>query len=573
MRHHVLTDDIFDPYFLQSLIHHAAYLLNADGSAFYLWEPGPRRASLLASHNLSHIPWDDAIPERTIDNGKTLIETFPRRPAMLAAPVALRENLRGVLVAADWASRRRFSDHDVALIESLADLATLASRQTRRLVRMTAQFRALHAIDVALSSSLEPERVLSLILEKAVELVGAEHGSLRQLKSETGELILKAHFGEGWSDEKKAYTPKVGEGIAQWVAENRRPYLCQDVRKDPRYVVLFADMRSSVAVPLLNSPVPTAESDDFLGVLLLESSRPAAFDQRDVELLDALAQEAVIVIQNATQHQRLQSMHGKLKAEQEKRLAAEKWSVMGQAATSLAHRINNLIGLLPASAAEIRRTISRADVGEADLAWIGDNLERIERNAGFVLRLSDALFRPFQETGPPGRFNVNRLMDEALEAADLPPSIRVRRRYTPALPMVESSPLLVDTFLELITNACKAMRQSSVRELVICTEVEQADTGRRVIIEIGDTGKGFPPERMTHLWDMFQQSDTGLGFGLWWLRTFIVRQGGTIDCVSTPGRGTTFTIRLPAVCGEHEAATPRETGEEAVDYDPAAPAG
>jgi signal transduction histidine kinase len=45
---------------------------------------------------------------------------------------------------------------------------------------------------------------------------------------------------------------------------------------------------------------------------------------------------------------------------------------------------------------------------------------------------------------------------------------------------------------------------------------------------------------------MFQTTADGLGFGLWWVKTFIERQGGTIACSSTPGSGTTFTVRLPA---------------------------
>jgi signal transduction histidine kinase len=51
---------------------------------------------------------------------------------------------------------------------------------------------------------------------------------------------------------------------------------------------------------------------------------------------------------------------------------------------------------------------------------------------------------------------------------------------------------------------------------------------------------------MAHLWDMFQPSTDGLGFGLWWVRTFIERQGGSIACDSSPGAGATFTVRLPA---------------------------
>jgi signal transduction histidine kinase len=332
----------------------------------------------------------------------------------------------------------------------------------------------------------------------------------------------------------------------QWVAEHRQPYLSADVRKDPRYVVLFENMRSSVAVPLLDARRDRTEIDDFLGVLLLESQRLAAFDRQDLELLDALAQEAVIAIQNASQHQRLQTMHRKLRDEQEKRLAAEKWTVMGQAATSLAHRINNLIGILPASAGEVRRTLSAMALSNADRQWIDSNLDRIERNARFILSLSDNLFRPFKESGPPGRFDVNQLLNEALESADLPATIDVLHEYQPDLPKVESSALLVDIFLELITNARKAMTGRPRRQLILRTRAERQDSQIWVVVEISDTGRGIDPDRVEQLWDMFQQSKTGLGFGLWWIRTFLVRQGGTVSCSSRPNEGASFTIRLPA---------------------------
>jgi signal transduction histidine kinase len=59
---------------------------------------------------------------------------------------------------------------------------------------------------------------------------------------------------------------------------------------------------------------------------------------------------------------------------------------------------------------------------------------------------------------------------------------------------------------------------------------------------------------MAHLWEMFQQSENGLGFGLWWLRTFIARQGGSIACKSKPGKGATFIVRLPAHGGSEPSA-------------------
>ena len=67
-----------------------------------------------------------------------------------------------------------------------------------------------------------------------------------------------------------------------------------------------------------------------------------------------------------------------------------------------------------------------------------------------------------------------------------------------------------------------------------------------MVIQISDTGPGITPDKAARLWDMFKQSEDGVGFGLWWVRTFIERQGGAISFQSEPGEGATFTIRLPA---------------------------
>jgi signal transduction histidine kinase len=546
MRQDLEPIETIDIDFLESTTQQASLLLRATGSAFYLCDPVRDQLELVTAHGLTQTAWDEDLLSHACESRQAVVATSQDGGSILAMPSIWRDSLRGVLVVADSAPGRIFDDQDVALIQPLAELAASVLRQAERMTRMTAQFRALHVIDVALTSSLQLDRVLNLILEKAVYLVGAEHGSLRLLNVETGELMLRAFLGEGWTPEIRAFTFQRGQGITGWVAEHRRPYLCLDAHNDPQNVVLFEDMQASVAVPLLSRLVDDPAQDELLGVLLLESARPAAFDHHDVELLEAMAQEAVIAIQNATQQHKLQLMHQALQDEQERRVAAEKWTVMGQAATALAHRINNLIGLLPASASEVRRTLASVEMTQADRDWVEANLDRIERNGRFILRLADALFRPFQEPGPRARFNVNRLLNEALQAANLAPSVHVIRDYGKDLPEVESSSLLVDIFLELITNARKAMEGRSRKWLEVRTRAETDDTGAWVVVEISDTGMGIPPDQMAHLWDMFKQSADGLGFGLWWVRTFIERQGGTIACDSKPEAGATFTVRLPA---------------------------
>ena len=241
---------ILDPDFLQSVVRQATYQCRADGSCFYLWDSEKERLSQVATHNLQQIPWDDGLPGRVMSSGEAMTEICPDCSVSLAAPLIWQDAVRGVLIVFDGDVKRTFRDRDMALLQSLADMTASVGQQNERLARMTAQFRTLHTIDVALTSSLESERVLNLILEKAAELVNAEHGSLRQLDPESGKLVLKAHYGDGWTPEKLAYTPRIGQGIARWVAEHRRPYLSPDVRNDPLNVVLFEDMCSSISVPL-----------------------------------------------------------------------------------------------------------------------------------------------------------------------------------------------------------------------------------------------------------------------------------------------------------------------------------
>jgi len=545
MPQEIISADILDPDLLQSVVRQATFQCRAEGSGFYLCDPECGRKTLLATQNLPKEPWDEKLLKEMIDSGQAVIKTLPDQSVLMAAPLVWQEAVRGLLIVFDSKPGRTFRNRDLSLIQSLADLTASVAQQNERLARMTTQFRTLHTIDVALTSSLELDHVLNLILEKAAELVSAEHGSLRHLEPETGNLVLKAHYGEGWTKEKLAYTPRIGQGIARWVAEQQRPYLSPDVRKDPLNVVLFEDMRSSISVPLLYSPDEPLNKGKFIGVLLLESSRLAAFDQQDVELLEALAQEAVIAIQNATQLQ-------KLRAEQERRLAAEKWAVMGQAATALAHRINNLLGIVPVSASEVLRILENLDLADADRRWAQSNLERIHRNAQFILKLSEALFRPFKESGPTTRFDLNRLLNEALESADLPDDIEIVCHYDNQLPLVNCSLLLLDIFLELMTNACKAMENRKQRRLEVSSRSEQIDGLPWVMVKIRDTGKGMPAHHLEHLWNLFQPSDEGLGFGLWWMRTFIERQGGTIECQSQPGEGSTFIIRLPVSIGREQ---------------------
>jgi signal transduction histidine kinase/CheY-like chemotaxis protein len=106
----------------------------------------------------------------------------------------------------------------------------------------------------------------------------------------------------------------------------------------------------------------------------------------------------------------------------------------------------------------------------------------------------------------------------------------------------------------LLSNACKFTENGT-----ITLEVQRQEVGGEdcVLFKVSDTGIGMTPEQMKKLFKAFSQADAsttrkygGTGLGLVITRSFCQMMGGDVDVTSEYGKGTTFTIRLPAVMAE-----------------------
>jgi signal transduction histidine kinase len=93
----------------------------------------------------------------------------------------------------------------------------------------------------------------------------------------------------------------------------------------------------------------------------------------------------------------------------------------------------------------------------------------------------------------------------------------------------------------LVKNSIEAM-QESPKIIRITTSINDG----RVMIEVSDTGKGIPKDKLKSIFHPFYTSKIyGPGLGLTFTLKIIQQHGGTISVNSEPGKGTTFTIRLP----------------------------
>jgi CheY-like chemotaxis protein/anti-sigma regulatory factor (Ser/Thr protein kinase) len=119
----------------------------------------------------------------------------------------------------------------------------------------------------------------------------------------------------------------------------------------------------------------------------------------------------------------------------------------------------------------------------------------------------------------------------------------------------------------LVLNACQASKRgATVTVRVARIAPSEAGGEPHLQIEVADEGKGIAPEHLGRIFEPFYTArEGGTGLGLSVSRSIVVRHGGTLSVRSEPGRGTTFTVSLPA--GNHVAvpAPPPAAGPRVFD--------
>ncbi len=174
MPYDLKQEELFDPTFLNSVVKQMAQLLHPAGCGIYLFYSEKKKLLPAAEYNLPTTPLEPRMLQQVYQTRKLIRQKRTGHASLIAAPLIQFDIALGILVAMDENLDRIFNDQEVDLLLSMADHVALVIQQAKRLSRMTAQFQALHDIDLALTSSLELARVLDLILEKAVDLMRAK---------------------------------------------------------------------------------------------------------------------------------------------------------------------------------------------------------------------------------------------------------------------------------------------------------------------------------------------------------------------------------------------------------------
>ncbi len=236
----------------------------------------------------------------------------------LGVPLLVGDRLVGTLELSA-AEKRAFRQEDLETlvatapqIAAMLDHARRYAQVQQRLERRVRQISAIEQIDQELAGTLDLDRLIHSVLERAMEFTGADVGALLVLREQRDGLEILA--SQGYDEETlaryRAAPWPLDRGITGRVARTNQPALIEDVTADPDYAPSSGTARSELAVPI-------SLEEEVLGVLNLESSRPAAFAAEDLEFARHLAEHAAIAIQNARTFAREQRRARELSALQE----------------------------------------------------------------------------------------------------------------------------------------------------------------------------------------------------------------------------------------------------------------
>jgi signal transduction histidine kinase/CheY-like chemotaxis protein len=420
----------------------------------------------------------------------------------------------------------------------------------------------------SIASQLDIEKLLQTVTDAATSLTGARFGAFFYNRvNEAGEdYLLYTLSGAPREAFEKFGHPRATPVFAP-TFRGEGTVLSENITQDPRYGTMaphhgmppgHLPVCSYLAVPV------KSRSGEVLGGLFLGHPDAARFQQRDARLVEGVAAQAAIAIDNARLYESAQAqLATRERAEASLRDSDRR---KDEFLATLAHELRNPL-------APIRQAVNISQNPEATAAQKSWSHEVITRQVQHMSLLLDDLLDISRITR--GTLELRRkrtqlagVIETAIETAR--PAIDAKRHslgvHLPQVPVtLDVDPLRLSQVLSnLLTNAAKYTDPDGR------VRIDVELVGGEIVIRVIDNGIGIAPEAMPELFTMFSQvrtvhdrSDGGLGIGLALSRGLIELHGGRLDAHSAGlGTGSEFVVRLPAPAQSQAAPAEPPTRDE-----------
>ena len=515
----------------------------------------PQRPSADTSTGLSilerrviHIPdaWADGTPAGTREYARLLgFRT-------VAAVPMLREGQPIGSISALRMEMRPFTEQQIALVQTFADQAVIAvenvrlfrelQTRTSELTRSVGELEALGEVGRAISSTLDLQTVLAMIVARANELAGADGGVIYEFDEASRSFHLRAtdRFPEEFVAALRATRLVYGEGAAGQAAATRAPIQVPDIMDTDAYssslrdVLVRSGYRSLLAVPLVSE-------EQVVGALVINRRIPGAFAPSTVELLRTFASQSALAIQNARLFREIEDKGRELEVANQ-----HKDEFLASMSHELRTPLNAIIGF-----SEVLLERMFGEVNTKQEEYLHDILSS---GRHLLSLINDILDLAKIEAGrmelEPGDFHLPQAIDNALilvRERAMRRGITLERWIDPRLGEIKGDERKIkQVLLNLLSNAVKFTPEGGR------IDVRAALVDGFAEISVIDTGIGIAPEDHAAVFEEFRQVGTdyarkheGTGLGLALARKFVDLHGGKIWVESQVGQGSTFTFTIP----------------------------
>jgi two-component system, NtrC family, sensor kinase len=313
------------------------------------------------------------------------------------------------------------------------------------------------------------------------------------------------------------------------------------VRRDViRPLLELVDGTRRVAAGELAHRIPAIAQDE-VGALA------RAFNQM-TEALEETRRELETLV--ATLEQRVAERTRALEAAQARLIQTEKLASLGRLSASIAHEINNPLSGILTYAKLVSRRLRVGSPGPEELLTLLQQLALVERETQRCSAIVRNLLDFARQREPVVQsVALGDVLDEAvgLLAARLgAQGVTVERDEGATPPVRADFGQLRQAVVNILGNACEAMRAGGTVRIVVRERPQEAGVDRAVLLEVTDQGEGIPPEHLPRIFDpFFTTKEGGTGLGLSVVYGIVEQHGGTIHVDSRPGSGTTVSLLLP----------------------------
>ncbi|RMG26126.1 MAG: GAF domain-containing protein [Armatimonadetes bacterium] len=462
---------------------------------------------------------------------------IPTTRSELASPVFDRNSrIRGVLnVESDEVGR--FSQADVAVLETLAEVLGLALDRQDAREREQAMREVSTALDLAQSEEDLLQRV-AVVIERTMHVSAYSIFLWNEVRQ---EYVLRDVVGTSALPKDASY--KKGEGCTGWVCEHGEPILLHYPFEDERWAGKHLEFPLEETSSFLVVPIVSAgKSYGCIRAIRKKAKNPYinnAFTQEDMELLCMIGEQVGVGIEKIRSMQR--------------QLHNERMAAWGELSAKSSHMLGNRLFALKGDISELRYLLSDETVSREEILRFVDRLEQ------GVSRM-DAMLQEFRDFVAATRLkyqlsDLNEVVKNAATSA-MPglQSERLQLELDPSLePFYFDAAKLERVVSELVENALHwapegkiTLRTGRATDQEIFRARLAPENGPYARVEVLDEGPGVAQEKKERIFDPYYSDRTkGLGLGLSIVEGVVQAHRGNIYEDGEPGKGARFVILLP----------------------------